>query len=237
MKTTLLAAASALVLSTGAVVAAPAVTETPLNLHAGPSARSPVIGTVPAGSTVDIQSCVRSWCGVRFAGERGFAPRRHLALAGGPAVVAAAPGYVYEDGPYYGYGDYDDGYAYGPSVGFYAGTGYGYRNGWRGNHRWDGGRVGAWQGNRTWSGNRTSTWQGGRTGTWQGRPGAPTGGARIGSAGISRGGGMAPGSVSPQVSAPAGMGAGASVGGGAAVSTPPASGAAGGGAVVRGQTR
>ena len=222
MKATFLAV-PALLLSAAAAAAAPAVTEAPLNLHARASARSVVIGTVPGGATVDVRGCIRSWCRVRFGREIGFAPRRLLALAGGPPVVAAAPGYVYDE-PYYDY--YDYGYDYGPSVGVFVGPGGRFHH-----RRWDGR---AWQG-RTGSGTRSGTWQGGagstgaRANTWHG--GGRNVGATTGTTGIARGGNMAPGSVTPQVSAPA---AGPAIGGGAAVSAPPA---AAGGAVTRSQGR
>jgi len=229
----LLSAASALILSAAAAAAAPAVAENSVNLRAGPGTQYPVVDTIPAGAAVDVAGCTGSWCRVNFNGAVGYASRNYLQMAGGPApgagVVAAAPGYVYDE-PVYDY--YDYGYTYGPSFGFYASPGY--RHGWRSHRGWNGGQVGTGQGNRTgtWQGGRTGTWQGGRTGTWQGRT-APAGGARIGSAGgVSRGGGMAPGSVSPQVSAPQVSAPAASVGGGAAVSAPPAGGAAGG-AVIR----
>ena len=163
MKTTLMAAASALLLSAAAATAAPAIMEAPVTLHAGPSDRAPVVGTVPGGARVDVQGCTRGWCRVRLAGERGFAPRRYLALAGGPAVFAAAPGYVYDE-PYNDYYDYD----YGSSVGVFVGPGGRFHH-----RRWGGG---AWQG-QSWNSARSGTWQGGtgftgtRTGTWQGRTG------------------------------------------------------------------
>jgi uncharacterized protein YraI len=225
MKTTFLAAASALLLSAGAAAAAAAVTEAPFNLHARASLHSAVVGTVPGGVRVDVRGCTHGWCRVRFGREIGFAPRRLLALAGGPAIVAAAPGYVYDE-PYYDYSDY--GYDYGPGFGVFVGPGgrFHHRRRWSG-HTWQ---------NGTWNGTRTGTWQGGstgtRSGTWQGghrNLGATT---RMGTSGIARGGG-APGSVSPQVSAPTGMRGGASVGGGAAVSAPHAGATVGGGAVIR----
>ena len=222
MKTTVMAAA-AFLLSAGAAAAAPAVAEAPINLHARPTVGSPVVGAVPAGATVDVRGCTHSWCRVVFGGEFGFAARRLLALAGGPAVVAA-PGYVYDE-PYYD--SYDYGYDYGPGFGVFVGPGGRFHH-----RRWSG-RT--WQGG-TWNGARTGTWQGGTTGTrsgaWQSNRSASFTTGRTGTSAIVRGGGT-PGSVSPQVSAPTGMSAGASVGGGAAVSAPPAGGGAAGGAVIR----
>ena len=164
LKATLFAAASALVLSAGAAAAVPATAETSLNVRSGPGTQYEIVGSIPAGSTVDVQGCTGSWCRVSFAGGTGFASRSYLAMAGGggaAVAVAPAPGYVYEDGPYYD-DYYDYGYAYGPSVGIYAGGGY--YGGWRGS-RWDRGR--AWNGGgRHWSGG----------GGWAGRPGGATSG-------------------------------------------------------------
>src|SRR5437868_13773936 len=104
MKTTLFAAASALLLSAAAAAAAPAVTEAPVNLHAGPGVRYPVVRSIPGGATVDVGGCKGSWCRVNFAGETGFAPRRYLAMAGGIAPglgVAVGAGYVYDGTPPY----------------------------------------------------------------------------------------------------------------------------------------
>ena len=106
MKSVLFAAASALVLSAGMAAAAPAVVESPLNLRAGPGPQYPVVGSLPGGATVDVAVCTGSWCQVQFGDESGFASRSYLSMAGGagPAFVAAAPGYAYDDGPYYDYG-------------------------------------------------------------------------------------------------------------------------------------
>jgi uncharacterized protein YraI len=220
LKSTLLSAGSALILSAGAASAAPAVADSAVNLRAGPGTQYQVIDTIPGGATVDVAGCTGSWCHVTFNGEIGYASRNYLQMAGGggsAGVVAVAPGYVYEDAPIY---DDDYGYAYGPSVGLYVNPGYGYRQGWRGN------RLGTWQGRQGWSGSRT--------GAWQGRPGWQGGGNRMGNIGGSRGAGMPsgmnrPGNISPQMSAPAGMRSGASVGGA------PAGGAAA--SIGRGQAR
>ena len=94
LKSTLFAAASALVLSAGAAAALPATAETPLNLRAGPGIRFPVVGTVPPGATVDVRGCTRGWCRVGFHGERGFARRIQLAMTGRGPAVAVLPGYA-----------------------------------------------------------------------------------------------------------------------------------------------
>src|SRR6476619_4570248 len=93
LKSTLFAAASALVLSAGAAAALPAIAEAPLNLRAGPGIRFPVVGAVPPGARVDVRGCTAGWCRVRFHGERGFARRGQLAMVGRGPRVAVVPGY------------------------------------------------------------------------------------------------------------------------------------------------
>jgi uncharacterized protein YraI len=243
-KSKLLGAGAALLISTGAALAVPAIAETDLNVRSGPGPEFPVVGAIPAGQTVDVGNCTGSWCRVNFAGGAGFASRSYLQIAGGPGVAVApgyayAPRYAYDDDDYYAYG-----YGYGPSVGIYAGSYYGYgyggrRDGWRGGTAWQGrtgswqGRSGNWQGRTGWNGNRSAG------GNWQGRSGGARfgsagGGNRMGSAGGTRmgsaGGGMSqPGSVSPQTSAPAAMPSGGGAGGGGA-----SVGAGGGGAGAAG---
>jgi uncharacterized protein YraI len=213
IKTKLLMASAALLLSAGAALAVPATAETDLNVRSGPGTQYPVIGSIAGGETVDVGSCTGSWCQVSFGGGTGFASHRYLAMGG-----AVAPGPAVAVSPYVDDDYYDYGYGYGPSVGIgiYASPGYRYRQGWRGN------RGGNWQGRQGWSGNRT--------GNWQGRQG---GGNRMGNVGAGRGAGMnRSGGVAPQISAPAGMRGGASVGGGPRVGAP-VGGA--GGAIGRGQ--
>jgi uncharacterized protein YraI len=121
---TLLASGAALLLSAGVAAAAPATAQTDLNVRSGPGPRYPVVGSIPAGETVDVGGCTGSWCQVSFSGGSGFTNRRYLAMAdGAPSVgVAVAPSYGYEDSPAYATDDYYDyGYSYGPSVGFYGG--------------------------------------------------------------------------------------------------------------------
>lgn len=243
LKTILFGAASALVLSAGAANAVPATAETSLNVRSGPGTQYGVVGTLAAGETVDARDCTGGWCRVSFSGGTGYASRSYLAMAGGGTAVAAAPGYVYDE-PYYG-DYYDYGYGYGPSFGFYVNPGRRFHHGWHGGrwghgHAWNGGGH-HWNGGGNWAGR-----PGG--GNWAGRPGGRPGGMTAGGRGMGggpRGGGMAAGSVSPQVSAPAGMGGGAAVsagggravgGGGAAIGGgAPAGGASGGGAVARGR--
>jgi uncharacterized protein YraI len=234
-KIALLSAASAFILSAGAAAAAPAVTESSVNLRAGPGTQYQVVDTIPGGTTVDVAGCTGSWCRVNFSGQVGYASRNYLQLAGGPApgagVVVAAPGYVYGE-PIYDY--YDDGYTYGPSFGFYASPSFRHRHGWRGRHRWDGNRIGTWQGRGNWSGGRTGNWQGsgpvvGGQARGSGFAGPPAGWQRPGTGiGAGAGSGFAGGG---------GAGASASAGGGAAAPSAPAGGGAQSGfagSIVRG---
>ena len=94
LKTILLGAASAVVLSAGAANAAPATAESSLNVRSGPGTQYPVVDTIPAGGAVDVGNCTGSWCRVSFSGGYGFANRSYLAMGGGGAAVAVAPGYA-----------------------------------------------------------------------------------------------------------------------------------------------
>ena len=120
IKTMLLSAASALVLSASAASAAPATAEADVNMRSGPGTEYGVVTTIPAGAPVDVGSCNGSWCAVSYGRNSGYTSRNYLGTCGrsGPSVgvaVAAAPGYAYDDGPYYD--DYDDyGYGYGPGL-------------------------------------------------------------------------------------------------------------------------
>jgi uncharacterized protein YraI len=182
LKTTLLAAASALVLSAGAASAAPATAESPINMRAGPGPQYEVVATIPGGATVDVAGCTGSWCQVNYAGESGFANRGSLALAE-VAPVAVAPGYAYDDTPLYSDDYYD--YGYGPGFGVFVGPRHHrFHHGWNGNG--NGGRVGTWQGNRGWSGNRVGAVQGGSIGG-RASVSAPVG-MSTGSPGVFRGG-------------------------------------------------
>jgi hypothetical protein len=194
LKSTLLAAASALVLSAGAAAAAPATVESAINMRSGPGTQYEVIASIPGGAAVDVAGCTGSWCQVSFNGESGFANRSYLAMGGEPS---AAPGYAYDDTPLYADDYYDYGYAYGPGFAFSVNPRHRFhqRGHWNGGQ--SSGRVGTWQNRRGWNGARTGTWQGGGSGSRMGN----AGGNRMGNATINR----TPGSVTRQMSAPAGL--------------------------------
>lgn len=230
IKTTLLAAASALILSAAAsvaAVAAPAVAQSPVNMRAGPGPQYEVLATVPGGATVDVAGCTGSWCQISYAGESGYANRNYLALAGEfapSAGVAVVPGYAYDDTPLYSDDYYGYGYAYGPSFGFYANPGHRFRHGWSGRPGWNGNQAGNWQG-------RGGNWQGRFTPSGVNRSaigGRPSVSAPVG---MSTGGGSAAGVF--RGGSGAFRGGGTQIGGGAAIG----GAAVGGGGAVRGQAR
>jgi len=182
LRSTLLGAGSALLLSVGSAAAMPAVAQTDLNLRSGPGPEFGVVATIPDGATVDVGGCTGSWCQVSFGGTAGFASSNYLAIGGGAgpsAGVVVQPGYAVDPG--YAYNDdyYDNGYAYGPGVGVYVNSGYrrGSNRGWEGNRN-----AGNWN-RQGWNGNRGGGWQGG--------------GGRVGNG--------SPGMGRPQMSAPTGM--------------------------------
>jgi Bacterial SH3 domain len=163
----LMTGAGLLALSTGYAAAAPAVTANDTNLRAGPSTRSSVIASLPAGATVDLMGCQGIWCRVRVAGTVGWATRASI----GGGAVASGPGYrpygYYTYGPYGtlyhdGYGYDGDGYSGSPTSGYYGagydtgynepgGSGYyGYRYGDRGYR----GNFGSYEGARTFGNER-----------------------------------------------------------------------------------
>jgi len=222
LRTKLLGAGAALLLSTGAALAVPATAQTDLNVRSGPGTQYPVVGSIQGGETVDAGACTGGWCRVSFSGGSGWASRSYLAMGGavapGPAV-AVSP-YVYDDDYYDGYGYYDYGYSYGPSFGFYAGPRFGHR--FRGHSRWNGGNwAGRPVGTPPVVGGQNRTGFAGPPANWQ-RPGTGIGaGARVGAGSGFAGGGA-------RVGASAGFsGGGGSRGGAAAAPAAPAGGGSG----------
>ena len=203
LKTTLLAAGSALILSAGAAAAVPAVAESAVHLRAGPGTEHPVLTTIPGGARVDVGGCTGSWCRVNYAGEAGYASRRYLAMAGEVApsgAVAVVPGEVYDDAPLYADDYFDYGYTYGPGLSFYVSPRHRFHQRGHRHGNWNN-RVGTWQGRPGWTGARTGSGQAsGRTiGIQSGNVPSGLGRSAIGGR--------------PSVSAPVGMPSG----GGAAV--------------------
>ncbi|NDW02986.1 SH3 domain-containing protein [Jiella pacifica] len=89
MKKTLLAAAalaSAVALPAGSAHASEkAIATTNVNLRAGPSTDYPVVDVLVAGEGLRVFGCLqtRSWCDVRFRGQRGWISANYIALTGG----------------------------------------------------------------------------------------------------------------------------------------------------------
>jgi uncharacterized protein YraI len=113
MKTTLLMAASVLVLSAGIALAAPAITKSAATLRAGPGSQYQAVGRLPPRAAVDVAGCNSGWCEVAWNGADGFVSAGVLAMAGEPAPVAGADhDYSYDDTPDYLYATPD---FYGPA--------------------------------------------------------------------------------------------------------------------------
>ncbi|HWK98105.1 MAG TPA: SH3 domain-containing protein [Pseudolabrys sp.] len=133
MKLRTLAIAAGAFLLSGGLAAAATVTND-LNLRSGPGTGYRVIGTMPAGSYVDVIDCSGSWCRVNWGGAEGYASASYLAGGGSP-VYAPAP--VYAPPPVVSFG-----FGFGSGPGWYGGPRYysgprhyGHRGGWRGGHR------------------------------------------------------------------------------------------------------
>jgi uncharacterized protein YraI len=190
-------AAAALGLTATAALARPAVSETDLNVRAGPGTNFAVVGVLQEGESANVSTCSGSWCRVNFAGGSGWASANYLSM-GGSVGYAAPPAVVYDD-PYY----YDDGYYAAPGIAFGY---YGSRHRWghhrhRGNWAHRGGRGdGRWSGRGGRSagvirgGGRSgggSVFRGPRAGgdTNVGVIGGSRGGVGAGASGGSRGGG------------------------------------------------
>jgi uncharacterized protein YraI len=104
----LVLASGVLLLSAGAASAA-VVTDN-LNLRSGPGIRHAIIDAIPAGASVQVQSCGASWCRVVWNGQEGYASRNYLARGGS----AAYESYAYQPASSYeSYESYES-YAYQP---------------------------------------------------------------------------------------------------------------------------
>ena len=215
---TLAGVAAILAFSTTLAAAAPAALERNANVRAGPGTNYPVIATLPAGATVDVNGSTGSWCQVNTSAGQGFVACS--LLGGGSGAVAVAPGYGYDD-DYYDYG-----YAYGPGVGVYVAPGHRH---WRHRHGWRG-----HDGRGNWAGRPDigrGNWTGNRGGS---SSGVNIPGKRQPGAAASFGGRSTVG-ASPSIRGGASVGAGrGSVGGGASVGSRSGSFGGGGGASVGG---
>lgn len=78
-------AATAMVVFTPAAFAAPGTVTTTVNVRQGPSTNTPVVGTVVAGTTIDIGDCQGDFCFIdQFGGEDGYVSAQFI-VRGEPA--------------------------------------------------------------------------------------------------------------------------------------------------------
>lgn len=168
-----LAVAASLFIGGGALSAASAAVVTrDLNVRSGPGTNYRVIGTLPAGTRVDVGGCRGNWC--RAAG--GWVSASYL--AGGRSTVMVNPSYQAADDVALGVGAFAlgaaVGSAWGPGWGGYYGPGWGwYGPGWRRPVVWGPGWGRPGWGRPGWGrpgwGPRPG-WRG-RPGYWRGGPG------------------------------------------------------------------
>ena len=114
--------ASLFALSSGAVLAAPAMLEANSNIRSGPGTQCRALTVLPAGATVDVMDCSGRWCAVAYDKRQGYIARSLLDF-GEPIAAVQAPEQVYGSYPAYGayyvgpvYADYYSFGAYGPDV-------------------------------------------------------------------------------------------------------------------------
>jgi uncharacterized protein YraI len=92
--------AAALVATSAAAFAAPALTLSDLNMRAGRGTDSPVVITVPGGSTVDVFGCDPSGgCSIRYGRFAGFMNQAYLGMGGGPGYGSPPPPVMYAPPP------------------------------------------------------------------------------------------------------------------------------------------
>jgi len=89
---TIAAFAAFAALSTSASAATLAMATTPLNVRSGPGPQYDVIGVIPDNGHATVIGCIQGslWCQVNYAGNRGWAYSRYLAMrSGGRTAVIA----------------------------------------------------------------------------------------------------------------------------------------------------
>lgn len=73
----------AIVVTTVAAMAAPAVATGNVNVRSGPGTGYTVVDTLRRGERVDVQQCRGSWCYVEKRGSNGWVSSNYLASGGG----------------------------------------------------------------------------------------------------------------------------------------------------------
>jgi uncharacterized protein YraI len=69
-------------------------------MRAGPGTNSPVVITVPGGSTIDaLERDASGWCSVRYGRFDGFMNQAYLGMGGGPDYGPPPPPVVYASPP------------------------------------------------------------------------------------------------------------------------------------------
>jgi len=80
----------ALLLSVSSVLARTGTTVTDLGLRSGPSSKTELLLTMPAGAKVYVGACFGPWCQVSWSGHSGYAVKSGLALSATAAPRVAA---------------------------------------------------------------------------------------------------------------------------------------------------
>jgi hypothetical protein len=144
IKSILLGAGAALILSAGAAGAATVTTG--LNLRSGPGTGYRVVDTMPAGAHVAVVRCNGAWCRVNWNGEVGYASASFITGIGYASNRYYYSSPYYDDYGYYPDYAYDYGYQYdygwyGPGIAFGFGGSFGHHHHFRGgrHHHFAGG--------------------------------------------------------------------------------------------------
>ena len=75
-------AATTMLTSAGAALAAPGVTLGGVNMRDAPGTHGDIIDTLSKGTLLEIESCGGGWCAVEYDDEDGFISASYLALIG-----------------------------------------------------------------------------------------------------------------------------------------------------------
>jgi hypothetical protein len=78
-------------------MAAQALVVTNLHFRAASGPQAPSIGTIPAGSAIEVEHCGGGWCAAFWAGRRGYVSEDYIRFGAltGPLVYPGPPPLVY----------------------------------------------------------------------------------------------------------------------------------------------